>query len=117
MRREPAKQAQPAAASALDPVEITLILLGLGALLLFSPALAFHSRTPAGAWHWNIRCTVACLAWWGFLLSCAGGFILSRANSPAVRAMEKAQRPWAPEVPQPAEPDLRLMWVTEFLEP
>lgn len=86
----------------------------LAALVLLLPAIALHSRTPQGAWHWTLGCTVGCCIWWGILLSIAIWTILAKANSPAVRAMEKARS--AHHVPQPLHPDLRLMWVTGFLD-
>lgn len=93
---------------------VFLGLLLFGGFALLWPGLAVHGRTPQGAWHWTTGTTVACSLWWGFLLVIITIVILGRANSPEVRAMEKAEHPWIPEAPQP---DLRLMWVTEFLEP
>jgi hypothetical protein len=107
--------------SDIDPVEVTLLLIGLAALVLLFPALIFHGRTDSGAWHWTTACTVGCAVWWGFLLTCLGGFIAGRVNSPAVRELEEQERlrrlpPALAEVPQPLRPDLRLMWVTPYLD-
>jgi hypothetical protein len=106
-----------------DPLEVTLLLIGLAVVVLLWPALAFHGRTDAGAWHWTAACTIACSVWWAFLLTVIGGWILAKANSPQVRALEKGQRPqvpqrpWTPRVPHPLRPDLRRLYATRFLEP
>ena len=87
------------------------------ALILFLPALILHSRTPEGAWHWTASCTVAEVIWWGLLLIIPAWVILAKANSPEIRARERAQLPWAPRVPHPRGPDLRRLYATRFLEP
>jgi hypothetical protein len=89
----------------------------LAGLFLFFPALILHGRAPGGAWTWTTGCTIAEACWAGFLLLVAGWAVLARANSPHVRAMERAQHPWVPQVPQPLRPDLRLIYMTQFLEP
>ncbi len=71
------------------PIWGCLLGIGLGALLLLWPALAWHGQTAAGGWRWDIHTTVACCIWWGVVLFVAVAIVLGKANTPEVRAREQ----------------------------
>jgi hypothetical protein len=46
----------------------------------FWPAMVWHGEGgPTGtAWQWDVRSTIGCCIWWGFLLLCGTGAVASR---------------------------------------